>query len=129
MPQRVLADREAPVPDDALVDRAPHRPSSEATRSALTTPSSWKPQPQYAPQKCVRLCRPLISSCRACARAPAVVNTGWAYEIVFRIFEGSMASVRFSVTQNSRSAVSDCRRFIWDGTVVAPTGGSGRGGF
>ena len=38
------------------------------TRKALTTPSSWKPLPQYAPQKDVRLT--LISSrCRACAAA------------------------------------------------------------
>ena len=43
-----------------------------ATRAALATPSSWKPQPQYAPQKCVRL-RPLISSWRACASRPAAV--------------------------------------------------------
>jgi predicted NAD/FAD-binding protein len=34
-------------------------------------------------------------------------------KIVRRILEGSIASVRFRVTQNSRSAVSACRRFMW----------------
>src|SRR5579875_827244 len=47
-------------------------PSRLATRSAETTPSSWKPQPQYAPQKCVRL-RPLISATRPWAATPAGV--------------------------------------------------------
>src|SRR4051794_727980 len=50
----VRALREAAVADGALVDRArgheSRAPKRSATRTPLTTPSSWKPQPQYAPQ-------------------------------------------------------------------------------
>ncbi len=77
MAELALADREAAVADRALVDRAARAhsaspPSVSATRTALATPSSWKPQPQYAPQKCVRS-RPLISPWRRCAAWPAEV--------------------------------------------------------
>ena len=50
---------------------------------------------------------------RRCAAMPSLVKTGWAYGIVRMILLGSIASVRLSVTQNSRSARSDCRRFMW----------------
>ena len=46
------------------------RRARAATRIALATPSSWKPQPQYAPQKCVRR-RPLISPWRRWAATPS----------------------------------------------------------
>ena len=48
--QLVAADREAAVADRADVERAVGHsvspPSRSATRTALVTPSSWKPQPQ-----------------------------------------------------------------------------------
>ena len=56
MPERVLADREAAVPHGALVECArghagtASRSSAATARYALATPSSWNPQPQYAPQ-------------------------------------------------------------------------------
>ena len=67
----------APVPNMAFVDRAVQihsaTPNASQTLRALTTPSSWKPLPQYAPQKWVRRSTELTSDHRARARWPSMV--------------------------------------------------------
>ena len=69
---------EAAMPDEALVQAALHQPLASIrsqTASALCTPSSWKPQPQYAPAKCTPPA-PSISAWRRCAAIAAASKTG-----------------------------------------------------